>query len=194
MADRTRTPALLSAIVTALVLMSAAGAWAQPTPKKELPVRHVDVEAGIGVHFALENDGPVDDDVYAPLGLAIPVTDHVDGEFQAAYWSGSQNPRRLAPGDDPQSSLDGWHFNAGFRYYPGSKPDSTARFYLAAGTSLLLDWNEKDDWTVAANLGPGVRMRAGDRSGLLLRVPVLLMMEGDINPVMIPSLSYFFQF
>jgi hypothetical protein len=171
------------------------GQTSAPAQEKPKHVRHVDIEAGVGVHFALENDVPIDDDVYAVLGLAAPITDHFDAELQAAYFSGSENERLRDPLTDPEEddSLDGWHLNAGFRWYPVSSPDSAARFYLAAGTSVLFDYRQGDE-TLAANVGPGLRLRAGDRSGMLIRIPVLIMLESEADPIMVPTFNLFYQF
>jgi hypothetical protein len=205
MTDRIRTPACLP-VIAAVLLFGASSAEAQApaqpvvpeqtqapaTPAK--PKRHLDVEAGVGVHFALENDVPVDDDVYAVIGLAAPISDHFDAEFQGAYFSGSQNERLRDPLTDPEEdeSIDGGHFNTGVRWYPQG-PDASARFYLAAGASVLFDYRE-DNETLAANVGPGLRLRAGDRSGMLLRVPVMIMLEEEADPIMVPTFNLFYQF
>ena len=79
MSDRTRTPAIASGfaagllLATALLVLSASIASAQATQTKPPPVRHVDVEAGAGVHWGMANDVPIEDDLYPVLGLAAPI-------------------------------------------------------------------------------------------------------------------------
>jgi len=193
MSDRTRTPGIASGIAAALLLMStslAVAAEATPAPR----VRHVDLEAGVGVHWGMANDVPIEDDLYTGVGIAARIIDQLDGEFQLAYWTARDNDGDDSPGDDTNDSRDGLHFNTGLRWYPMTKADTRARPFLTLGTSLITDFREHDDMQLGLTTGPGLRLRLGDRSGFTVRVPVLLEIEGGTDPMLIPTINYFFQF
>jgi hypothetical protein len=200
MSDRTRTPAIASGfaagllLTTALLVSSASVASAQATQTKPPPVRHVDVEAGVGVHWGMANDVPIEDDLYAVLGLAAPIIDQLDAEFQAGYMTARDNDDDDNPDERENDSRDSWTFNTGLRWYPLTKVDARARPYLSLGTSISTDIQEGRDVQLGITTGPGVRLRAGDRSGFLVRVPVLLQIEGGTDPMLIPTVNYFFQF
>ena len=197
MSDRTRTPAIASCVAAGLLLISASFAAAQATQdKKPPPERHVDLEAGVGVHWALENDVPIEDDVYAGFGVAAPIIDQLDGEFQAMYWTARDNDHEDEgrPNQEDNDTRDGWHFNTGLRWYPLTKPDARVRPYLAVGTSIITDFREDDDVTLGMTAGPGIRIRVGDRSGFLVRVPVLAQIEDTADPMLIPTVNYFISF
>jgi len=93
MSDRTFRAALASAVavVSLVVLASAAGAEDKPAEPK--PVRHADLEVGVGVHWGTAKNTPIDDDFYANAGVAVPFTPRLDGEFQVGYFTGNDNPR-----------------------------------------------------------------------------------------------------
>jgi hypothetical protein len=97
----------------------------------------------------------------------------------------------------------------GARWYPLSAPDAAVRAYLATGPVMMIDYHDNDELALGWNVGPGVRLRAGKRSGLLIRMPIVFDVEHDSNSVrdttlgthkhgreaiIMPSLSYFFQF
>ena len=194
MTVRTRTPAMSSALAAVFLIASASTVGAQAQPQ-EAPKRHLDAEIGVGVHWALANDVPIEDDLYTGLGLAAPISDHFDGELQIAYWTARDNDDDDAADDtDENEARDGIHFNTGFRYYPGTEPDARTRFYLALGASVTTDFRDDEDATLGFTAAPGVRMRAGDRSGFLVRVPVLMQIEGGMDPMLIPTINYFYQF
>jgi len=218
MTFRTRTPVALPALAAALfvVNVSASSAWAQanagaqtdtgqtaaPAVENLTHPRHVDVEVGVGAHIAIKHDAPLDDDVYADIGLAAPITDHFDAEARAGYLSGGRNE---GGGGRPQGdSKNAWLLDVGARYYPLSSPDAPVRFFIFADAVAMIDYHHGDDCALGMSVGPGVRMRAGKQSGLLVRLPFTFDVEHDSpdipdknsgrESIILPSLSYFYQF
>jgi hypothetical protein len=59
---------------------------------------------------------------------------------------------------------------------------------------MLTDYRGDDDVTPGLTPGVGLRIRVGDRSGFLVRVPVLVLLEGGAEPSLLPTLNYFIQF
>lgn len=193
---RTRTAPVASLITAAFLLSVASAAGAQQQkPAATKPTRHVDLEVGPGVHFGTAKDTPIEDDFYANIGLAMPFTSRLDGEFQAGYLTA-----RDYDGDEPKDSDDkndartSWYVHAGLRGYLVGEPDAATRFYLALGPSLLTDYREDDDATAAISVGPGLRIRIGQQTGILARVPVAIMLEGDPHPLLLPTVNFFYQF
>ena len=110
--------------------------------------------------------------------------------------SGSDNDDDDDPGNPrPDNHRDSrWLINSGVRWYPLSKPESTARFFVGTGLTFMLNYYERDDFALGMTIGPGVRLRAGKQSGLVVRAPIVFGVEHDSNAMFIPTLSYFWQF
>ncbi len=148
--------------------------------------RRLDVGIGAGALIGVEENLPVRDNYYAGVFAAMPLADKVDLELAGARSDG----RDTADG----SFREIYHVTAGIRLYPKTTPDSAARVYLAVGGSAFFDLKRDDDTTLGVYLGPGVRLRAGKQSGLDVRAPLVLSGEGATNPVLLPTLSWFYQF
>jgi hypothetical protein len=161
--------------------------------------RRVDVEAGVGAMFFLEEDQPVNDDVYYGVGAAIQLLDQLDLEFSAARGEGNVNPK-ITQADVDAGTIPHKEFRAiyhgmfGLRLYPFQGPDKTARFYLAAGGSIMsgLQGDGVENW--GFYVGPGARLRAGDHSGFTIKLPMVVSVEGDTDSMLIPSLNFFYEF
>jgi hypothetical protein len=212
MTDRTRTPVVLPAVAAACLVLTVAASSAraqtstsapQATGQTSAPAstevfarRHIDVDVGVGAHVGIKNDAPIDDDVLARFGVAAPIASFVDGELQATYLSGSDNDDDDDPTNPrPDNHRDSrWLFDAGARWYPIPHPDATARFFVQTSLSFMLNYYERDDFALGMTIGPGVRLRAGQNSGLVVRAPIVFGVENDSDAMILPSLSYFWQF
>jgi len=194
MSDRTCTIAVSSLIAAALLLVLASAAGAQTTqaaPPK--PTRHVDVEAGAGVHFGTSKGTPIDDDFYANIGLAKPFTNRVDGEFQFGYWTAGDYDGDDNPGDN-EGGRTGCYLYAGARLYFNADPSAVTRVYFAAGPSMITNFKDDGGVTPSVSLGPGIRLLIGTYSGIVVRVPVEIMVKGDPYPLLLPTINYMYQF
>jgi len=194
MSDRTFSAAIASfvAVVSLFVLASAAGAQgkaAQPAP----PVRHVDLEAGVGVHFGTAKNTPINDDFYANVGLAMPFTDKLDGEFQIGYWTGSDSntPEKPRPRSD---GPNGSYLGLALRYYLIGAPDAVTRFFFSAGPSMLTNYRRGDSVLPSVTVGPGIRLMVSQKTGLVARIPVEIMLKGEPQPLLLPTLNFVYQF
>jgi len=161
--------------------------------------RHVDVEAGVGVMFFLEEDQPVNDDIYYGIGAAVHLLDQLDLEVSFARGEGNTNPKvtqeDIDAGTIPQKEFRAiYHGMLGFRLYPFQAPDKAARFYLAAGGSVMRGLQGDHDVNPGFYFGPGVRLRAGEHSGFTIKLPVVVSTEGDTDSMLIPSLNFFYEF
>ena len=182
MTVRTRKFSLASTVAAVGLLSATLVSAADETPYS----RHVDIEVGVGAHIGAADETPLTDDVMAGIGVAVPVADHVDAEFNASYLSGRDFNTRKA--------RDAAHATVGFRFYPWTEPADRARFYFAVGPALLWDYRPDDDVTLAVQFGPGVRLRAGKNSGMLIRVPLAVMTDEGGDPLLIPTFNLFYQF
>jgi len=193
MTERSRTVALLPAIVAVLFLVAAASPARAEEETEPPPPRHLDLEVGAGAHFGLEADVPLTDDLYTGIGLAAPISDRFDGEVQLAYFTGRE-ANQIPQGTSQGRARDGIHFNSGFRFYPGRDPNARTRFYLSLGGSFLTDYRRNEDITAGVTVGPGIRLRVGKQSGVLVRAPVFLAIEGGLDPLLLPTFNFFYQF
>jgi len=195
MSDRRFSAAFTSFVAAAslFVLASAAGAQDKPAAPAK-PVRHLDLEVGAGVHWGTAKNTPLEDDFYANVGLALPVMDKLDGEFQIGYYTGNDNNRHDDPGEPKSDARSGAYLNLGLRYYVVGAADAPTRFFFSTGPSMLTEYRRGDTVTPAWSLGPGFRILIGQHSGFVARVPVAIMLDGDPEPLLLPTLNYFYQF
>ncbi len=169
-----------SLLIVGLAAVCVVG-WSQ-----QVEARRFDVGFGGGALFTVEEGLPLEDNYYAGLFSAVRLGDNLDLELGVARSEG-------------RDTMDGsfrsiYHVTSGLRLYPKTKPDRTVRFYLSAGGSLFFDLKRDDDATFGLYLGPGLRMKAGEHSGLDFRAPLVFSAEGDTNSVLLPTLSWFYEF
>ena len=148
--------------------------------------RNFDIGFGGGGLFGIEENLPVKDNYYAGIFSAIRLRDQLDAELGAARSEG------LDTADGSFREI--YHATAGLRYYPMTAPDRATRFYVAFGGSVFFDLKRDDDSTLGVYLGPGVRLKAGEHSGLDFRAPLVFSGEGATNTVILPTLSWFYEF
>jgi hypothetical protein len=194
MSDRTFSAALAPfvAAVSLLVLASAAGAQGKPAAP-ENPVRHVDLELGAGVHFGTAKNTPINDDFYANVGLAVPFTTKLDGEFQIGYWTGTDSNDQEHP--KPRSGgPNGAYLSLALRYNLIGAPNDATRFFFSTGPSMIANYRHGDDVTPSWTVGPGFRIMIGRHSGFVARVPVAIMLDGEPQPLLLPTVNYLYQF
>jgi len=80
------------------------------------------------------------------------------------------------------------------RYYLVGEADAVTRFFFSTGPSMLSEYRRGDPTTAAWSLGPGFRLMIGEHSGLVARIPVAVMLTGDPEPLLLPTLNYMYQF
>ncbi|RMF21320.1 MAG: hypothetical protein D6760_09780 [Deltaproteobacteria bacterium] len=168
------------------VLVTLAAAAALMAMALPAHARNFDIGLGGGGLFGIEENLPVKDNYYAGIFSAIRLRDQFDAELSAARSEGIDT----ADG----SFREIYHATAGFRFYPMTAPDRATRFYVAFGASVFFDLKRNDDSTLGAYLGPGFRLKAGEHSGIDLRAPLVFSGEGATNTVILPTVSWFYEF
>ena len=180
MTDRTcRLVQLVAAV--ALLLGASAARAADEEPFS----RVADLDLGVGVHWGIEESTPLNDDVIAGIGAAVGILSRLDVEGGAYYLSGRDF--------ETDSGRDAGYFHLGLRWYPTTDPEIRTRWFISTGPAVMLDYRNDDDVTPAYYAGVGLRMRFADRAGMMLRLPVTFMVDGDTDALMLPMFSIFYQ-
>ena len=146
--------------------------------------RRVDVEIGGGAAITVDADleDRVENGGQAVLNAAVEIADRWDLELLTG-WAGLDD-------ETDDSSEDVFQFGAGLRHYLTADPDKTARVFVSAGYAYF-DGFPPDDDANMFYVGPGVRMRAVERSGFLLKLPFYIR-SNDGDSLMMPTLAFFF--
>jgi hypothetical protein len=172
--------ALLSMMAASVLVATSAGA-------AEVAKRRFDLEAGGGAFITLSADqAPMNDGWYIGGGGAMPLSERFD--FECAVGTGrardsvSNNHRNFVQG------------SGGVRFYLLGKATNPARLYWSVGGVALGNYRRDGGTDPALYTGPGVRLLAGDHSGLILRLPITYLPQHSEESIMIPSVSWFYQF
>ena len=174
--DLSRTLVLSAIVVTVLSLTS-----------QDAMARRADAEFGVGIIVGLEatSNQPINEGIAYGAGLAFELNEDLDLEFAFTRARGRD------PGDD--SLRNAYFTNLGLRWYPFAKHGVQARFFLGFGGARVTGL-EASTTVNAWYLAPGVRIQAGEKSGLIVRIPMVFAAEGDTNSVVLPGLSWFIEF
>jgi len=187
---RTRAARLIFGLLAATLVMGGVGiASADDEAAAAKEGRRVDFELGTGFVLGIEDDTTIDDTWQALVGVAIELNDSLDLELGAGW----------GPGEDPDSSgtednYDLYSVGGGFRWYPNSEPDDIIRFYLNAGVRVQFDLKGEDSSPAGVRFGPGFRMRLGEQSGILMKLPLWVSISGQTDTLLMPSLHWFYSF
>ena len=188
---RTRAVRLIVGLL-AVTLVAGSVGIASAEEAAEAPEkkgRRVDFEIGTGFMLGIEEDTTIDDTWQVSVDAAIELNDKIDFEFGAGW----------GPGEDPDgvptdNNVDLYNFAGGFRWYPNSEPDDIIRFYLNAGVQVIYDLKGESSSPAGVRFGPGFRMRLGETSGVLLKLPLWVSISGQTDTLLMPSLSWFYSF
>ncbi len=166
--------------------------------------RRIEMELGVGGFLAgdsevnnvgdkgreIENSG-----LALGFGVAIELNGSFDLEMSISTL-GARDGRRM-DGDDLNPDLDSFRSvdiaGAGLRWYPFAKAGKPGAGFIAFGGARVSGLDEGKTIN-AIYLTPGVRIQAGEKSALLLKMPLIIPAEGTSHTLVIPTLSWVFQF
>ena len=183
-----RAVRLFLGILTATLILGGPGS-ASAREKEEMKPRGVDLEIGTGFVLGIESDTTIDDTFHIAIAGAFALNDSVDLEF-GVQWAPAEDPDQLGTEDN----ADLYNLGAGFRWYPNSTPEDRVRFYLNTGLSVFFNLKGEGSQPLGAYFGPGFRMQLGESSGVLLKLPVWVSINGQTNTLLMPTLSWFYSF
>lgn len=188
---RVKTVFLLAAFVgVALILGPPAVQAAESGGEHSALGRRVDVEAGVGFLWGLSNDVHVNDNITFGAALAVSLSDRLDLElgFQRA-----DTHIRADATNFPRESQSVEYFKTALRLYPTTAPDARVRPYIVAGVARYSGLDPGDS-SYGFLIGPGIRLRAGDHTGVVISAPFITATSGDTKPVMMPNFNFFWSF
>jgi hypothetical protein len=187
---RTRAVRLIVGLLAATLVAGSVGiASADEEAAEKKEGRRVDLEIGAGFLLGIEEDTTIDDTWYTTIDVAIELNDSIDLELGAG-WGPGEDPDGV-PADD---NYDLYHFGGGFRWYPNSEPDDIVRFYLNAGVQAFNELKGDDTLPAGVRFGPGFRIRLGEQSGVLMKLPLWVSISGQTDTLLMPTLSWFYSF
>lgn len=146
----------------------------------------VDFELGGGVFTGVEDDNPLDSGWFGDVGATLELSDRVDLEI--AF---NRVETRETSSDAFQSAE---LYTGGLRLYSNAKTDSITRVFLVAGGGYASGLAPGES-TEVIYFGPGFRLRAGESSGAVIKVPLLFDAGGSPSKVSLyPTLNFFVSF
>ncbi len=168
-------------------LLGMLATWGLLVTSDEASARRFDVEVGGGAFITLANNqAPMNDGWYAGASGALPLSDRFD--LECALGTGRA---RDSVSDNHRNFVQG---SGGVRFYLLGKPAGRARLYWAVGGVGLSNYRRDGGADPALYTGPGVRLLAGESSGFILRLPVTYLPQHSEESIIIPSVSWFYQF
>lgn len=191
METRSRTVFLLAAFVCMTLISGPLVAEAAEPAGEDTSVgRRVDVEVGVGLFWGLSNDVQLEDNVTFGTAVAIALSDRLDLElgFQRAYTRVRSDASSFAGEAQTAEFL-----KTALRLYPSTKPDARVRPYIVAGVTRNTG-NGPGDSSYGFLIGPGLRLRVGDHTGVVLSAPLVTATSGATKTLMMPNLNFFWSF
>ncbi|GEM_PF-2575786 len=152
--------------------------------------RRVDVELGGGFLWGLSNDVHVNDNITYGAAVAIALSHRLDLELG---FQRTDTHIRSDAASFPDESQSVEYFKTALRLYPSTKPDDRVRPYIVSGITHYSGLDPGDSG-YGFLLGPGIRIRAGEHSGVVLSAPFVMATSGDTKPLMLPNLNFFWSF
>jgi len=186
MTHRHPTISFLGAALLAMLLVGSAVA----AEKKEELVPTIDFEGGFGAFISLgsASKAPLEDGWHGRVGAAFHITDRLDAELGLGVGQADRNQ----DGGSNRTFVNG---HGGLRYYVlGVEALARSRMYLMLGGSAIENYASSGNTKGTVYLGPGVRLRAGDRSGLNIRLPFYLTPYDIDESLVIPTVNIFYSF
>jgi len=201
----------LGALLT--VTLAVTGAVAADDNKAEDQLgKRLDLEIGGPAFVGLSSSSqPIKDGYWLQFGGAYQFHDNFAVEAYGAWGTGEAR-MSLSPTLKLESDQTVWSGFGGLRWYLLGKRGSPARFYMAAGAGVIFNYVDdsqpfdpdlpppgglpslNQETSGFAYIAPGVRLQAGSRSGLIVRVPFNMTFK-DIDATFItPGLAAFISF
>jgi len=154
---------------------------------EEKPTRRFDLEVGGGAYISVSsNKAPLDDGWYFTPAAAIQLTERFDLELAIGV---GQDHDRVSNNVRTFISSGG-----GVRAYLNGKSGDIARAFMSVGGTNLHNYRRGGGNAGAAYIGPGVRLMAGESSGLIIKAPFVILPDHTNESLFIPTVSWFYQF
>ena len=204
----THSKGIGSALAALLITtFCAAGAVADDKPTDHLGKR-LDIELGGLAMINLGSENPIDTGYWLQFGGAYHLTDDLAVEAHGG-WGQGEAIYRTSPTSRFETDQTIWSGSAGLRWYLLGKRGGPARFYTSVGGGVLFGYLDDSPAFDPTNPGafdfeqkttgylyftPGVRLQAGNRSGLFIRMPFNITVEDIDQSFIAPQIGAFVSF
>ncbi len=146
--------------------------------------RRVDVEIGGGAAITVDSDldDVVENGGQVVLAAAVELGQRWDLEILTG-WAGLDD-------ETDGSSEDVYQAGIGLRHYLNADPEKTGRFFVSGGYAYF-DGFLPDDDSNMFYIGPGVRLLAGERSGIVAK-GTFYIRSNDGDSLLMPTIAFFY--